>query len=228
MHCIYQRYLKVKVIDPRQHQQPPTTTITKIDLGTQTSTMSVCKIKDETSPTGSRYFLAPTTYYHVDLVNPVTERFLRPQDAHLYTENINIENLIDPAALRSSRDISLHTMKPLVKLPVTYQMIVGRASFSLYGRGARRVFCDVRNNVIDFNFSREYKDFTAAVADNTSGHRPVRNAERLSGAAGAPVNVLMAPVDAAFPLHYKIVESIENALKYLHDTLYSYASPAEI
>ena len=38
----------------------------------------------------------------------------------------------------------------------------------------------------------------------------------------------MAPVEAAFPLHRTIKDSIENALKHLHDELCAYATPAEI
>ena len=86
-------------------------TITKMDLGTQTITTSVFKMKDATSPTGSRYFSAPPTYYHVDLVNPATERFLQPQNAHLYDGSINIEEIVYPSALRSSRDVTLYAMK---------------------------------------------------------------------------------------------------------------------
>ena len=43
-----------------------------------------------------------------------------------------------------------------------------------------------------------------------------------------PHNLPMAPVEAAFPLQTKIVENIENAIKYPYDELYLYASPAEI
>ena len=228
MHRVYQRYLNGEVIDPRQQQQPRTTTISKMDLGVQTLTTSICKMKDETSPTGSRYFSAPPTYYHVDLVNPATERFLRPQDAHLYDGNINIEDIVHPSALRASRDVALYAMEPLVKIPVTGEMEVERTSFPRDGRGARGVFCDVHDNVIDFSYSREYKDFAAAVVYNTSGHKPVKNAESLSGAAGSPKNIPMAPVEAPFPLHKTIKESIENALKHLLDKLCVYATPAEI
>ena len=227
MHDVYRRFKNGDVIDPRRMNQPPSTTISKMDLGVQTVVTAICKMKDENSPTGSRYFSTPPDYLHHMLVNPLTERFLRPADAHLYDNNINIERIVHPSALRSCRDVVLQSLEPMDKAPIDSKRMV-RTSFSTDNGAVRRIYCDQQDNVVAFDYSKDFKDFAAAVAYNTSGHTPQRNAEMLDETVGQPTLPVMAPIDAAFPLHPTIKLGLQNAMAFLKQEFSQCAAPIDV
>ena len=195
-----------------------------MDLGVQTVATAISKIKDENTPTGSRYFSTPPDYLHHMLVNPLTERFLRPADAHLYDDNVNIEHIVHPSALRSSRNVVLQSLVPMDKAPIDNTRMV-RTSFSTDNVGVRRIYCDQQDNVVAFDYYKDHKDLAAAVAYNTSGHKPQRNAEVLDETVGQPILPVMAPIDAAFPLHPTIKLGLQNAMAFLREEFSQCAAP---
>ena len=153
------------------------------------------------------------------LVNSPNERFLRPADAHLYDDNINIEHIVHPSALRASRDVVLQSMAPINKVPIHSTSMV-RTPFSMDNVGVRRIYCDLQDNVVAFDYSKDLKDFAAAVAYNTSGHTPQQNAEVLDEIVGQPI--------AAFPLHPSIMLGLENAMAFLREEFSQCAAPVDV
>ena len=106
------------------------------------------------------------------------------------------------------------------KAPIDSKRMV-RTSFSTDNGAVRRIYCDQQDNVVAFDYSKNFKDFAAAVAYNTSGHEPQRNAKMLDETVGQPTLPVMAPIDAAFPLHPTIKLGLQNAMAFVKQEFYN-------